>query len=95
MASQPALPAAVVSAPGGAPTLAAARVLKRSPSRAKSADWPLALPLAALFIACFVAPLMVLIGVSAYAEPAMRTLSFAQYTKFCLINNSPLNIAAR
>jgi putative spermidine/putrescine transport system permease protein len=25
---------------------------------------------------------MVLVGVSAYAEPAMRTLSFAQYTKF-------------
>jgi putative spermidine/putrescine transport system permease protein len=82
VASQPALPAAAVSSPGEAATLAAARVLKRSPSRAKSADWPLALPLAALFIACFVAPLMVLVGVSAYAEPAMRTLSFAQYTKF-------------
>ena len=35
-----------------------------------------------LFIVCFVAPLIVLVAMSAYAEPAMRTLSFAQYTKF-------------
>ena len=48
----------------------------------KSAQWPLALPLAALFVAFFVAPLVVLAGVSLYAEPAMRTLSLAQYVKF-------------
>jgi putative spermidine/putrescine transport system permease protein len=47
-----------------------------------SAQWPLALPLAALFVAFFVAPLVVLAGVSLYAEPAMRTLSLAQYVKF-------------
>jgi len=48
----------------------------------KSAQWPLALPLAALFVAFFIAPLVVLAGVSLYAEPAMRTLSLAQYVKF-------------
>jgi putative spermidine/putrescine transport system permease protein len=51
-------------------------------SMTKSPEWPLALPLAALFVACFVAPLIVLAGVSLYAEPAMRTFSFAQYAKF-------------
>jgi putative spermidine/putrescine transport system permease protein len=49
---------------------------------AKGAQWPLALPLAALFVAFFVAPLVVLAGLSLYAEPAMRTLSLAQYVKF-------------
>ena len=48
----------------------------------KSSRWPLALPLAALFVAFFVAPLLVLAGVSLYAEPAMRSLSLAQYAKF-------------
>ena len=45
-------------------------------------EWPLALPLAALFVVCFVAPFAVLIGLSLHAEPEMRTLSFAQYAKF-------------
>jgi putative spermidine/putrescine transport system permease protein len=44
--------------------------------------WPLVLPLAAGFVVFFVAPLCVLIGVSAYAEPEMRTLSLAQYARF-------------
>ena len=48
----------------------------------KSSRWPLALPLAALFVAFFVAPLLVLAGVSLYAEPAMRSFSLAQYAKF-------------
>jgi putative spermidine/putrescine transport system permease protein len=48
----------------------------------KSSQWPLALPLAALFVAFFVAPLLVLAGVSLYAEPAMRSFSLAQYAKF-------------
>ena len=48
----------------------------------KKSEWPLALPLAALFIVFFVAPLVVLVGVSLYAEPAMKTLSIAQYAKF-------------
>jgi putative spermidine/putrescine transport system permease protein len=47
-----------------------------------TSGWPLALPLAALFVACFVAPLVVLVGVSLYAEPEMRTFSLAQYAKF-------------
>src|SRR6476620_4964497 len=45
-------------------------------------EWPLALPLAALFVVCFVAPFAVLIGLSLHAEPEMRTFSFAQYAKF-------------
>ncbi len=48
----------------------------------KHDEWPLALPLAALFIVCFVAPLIVLVGVSLHGEPEMSTFSFAQYTKF-------------
>jgi putative spermidine/putrescine transport system permease protein len=48
----------------------------------KNSQWPLALPLAALFVAFFVAPLLVLAGVSLYAEPAMRSFSLAQYAKF-------------
>jgi len=48
----------------------------------KKPEWPLALPLAALFVVFFVAPLVVLVGVSLYAEPAMKTLSIAQYAKF-------------
>jgi putative spermidine/putrescine transport system permease protein len=48
----------------------------------KHREWPLALPLAALFIACFVAPFAVLVGLSLHAEPEMRTFSLAQYAKF-------------
>ena len=43
---------------------------------------PLALPLAAFFVAFFVAPLCVLVGVSLFAEPEMRTWSVGQYVKF-------------
>ena len=42
----------------------------------------LALPLLAFFVAAFLAPLCVLIGVSLFAEPEMKTLSAAQYMKF-------------
>src|SRR5262249_39938752 len=42
----------------------------------------LALPLAACFVACFVAPLCVLVAVSLYAEPEMKTLSLVQYARF-------------
>ena len=45
-------------------------------------DAPLALPLVAFFVACFVAPLAVLVGVSLFAEPEMKTLSAQQYSKF-------------
>jgi len=40
------------------------------------------LPLLAFFVAAFLAPLCVLIGVSLFAEPEMKTLSAAQYMKF-------------
>jgi putative spermidine/putrescine transport system permease protein len=43
---------------------------------------PLALPLVAVFAVCFIAPLAVLVAVSLFAEPEMRTLSLAQYAKF-------------
>jgi putative spermidine/putrescine transport system permease protein len=42
----------------------------------------LALPLAALFVAFFVAPLCVLVGISLYAEPEMQTFSTQQYVTF-------------
>src|ERR1700755_3312630 len=42
----------------------------------------LALPLAALFVAFFVAPLVILILLSRHAEAAMRTWTFANYVKF-------------
>jgi putative spermidine/putrescine transport system permease protein len=42
----------------------------------------LVLPLAALFVAFFVAPLVVLILLSLHGEAAMRTWTFANYVKF-------------
>ena len=45
-------------------------------------EWPLALPLAALFVVCFLAPFAVLVGLSLHAEPEMRTWSLGQYAKF-------------
>lgn len=42
----------------------------------------LALPLAALFVVFFVAPLVVLIGLSLYAEPELKTFTLGQYFKF-------------
>ena len=42
----------------------------------------LVLPLAALFVAFFVAPLVVLIALSLHGEVAMRTWTFANYVKF-------------
>ena len=70
----------------GAPPLPAAGPAVRARAsvgaQPKSAEWPLALPLVALFLAFFVAPLLVLAGMSLYAEPEMRTVSIAQYVKF-------------
>jgi len=45
-------------------------------------EWPLALPLAAFFVVCFVAPLVVLVALSLHAEPELATFSLAQYAKF-------------
>jgi putative spermidine/putrescine transport system permease protein len=42
----------------------------------------LVLPLAALFVACFVAPLCVLVILSLHGEAAMRTWTLANYAKF-------------
>src|SRR5450631_681440 len=42
----------------------------------------LALPLAALFIAFFVAPLAVLLVLSLHSDVAMKTWTFANYAKF-------------
>jgi putative spermidine/putrescine transport system permease protein len=46
------------------------------------AESRLALPLAALFVAFFIAPLIVLIVLSLHAETSMRTWTFANYVKF-------------
>ena len=48
----------------------------------KAGESRLALPLAALFVAFFVAPLCVLIVLSLHGEAAMRTWTFANYLKF-------------
>ena len=45
-------------------------------------EWPLALPLAALFIVCFVAPFCVLLALSLHADAQARAFSVAQYAKF-------------
>ena len=45
-------------------------------------EWPLALPLAALFVVCFVAPFVVLVAMSLHADAQMQTWSVAQYVKF-------------
>jgi putative spermidine/putrescine transport system permease protein len=45
-------------------------------------EWALALPLAAFFVVCFVAPLVVLVALSLRAEQELSALSFAQYAKF-------------
>ncbi|HEY6895403.1 MAG TPA: ABC transporter permease [Rhodanobacteraceae bacterium] len=49
---------------------------------ARRDEWPLTLPLAALFVVCFVAPLLVLLALSLHLEPGMRQLSFGEYVKF-------------
>jgi putative spermidine/putrescine transport system permease protein len=46
------------------------------------AESRLVLPLTALFVAFFVAPLVVLIALSLHGEAAMRTWTFANYLKF-------------
>ena len=46
------------------------------------AESRLALPLAALFVTFFLAPLLVLIVLSLHADAAMRVWTFAHYTKF-------------
>jgi putative spermidine/putrescine transport system permease protein len=45
-------------------------------------EWPLALPLAALFVVCFVAPFVILVAMSLHADAQMQTWSVAQYVKF-------------
>jgi putative spermidine/putrescine transport system permease protein len=46
------------------------------------AESKLALPLAALFVAFFLAPLVVMVLLSLHGEAAMRTWTFANYVKF-------------
>ncbi len=51
-------------------------------NRCRLAESRLVLPLAALFVAFFVAPLVVLIALSLHGEIAMRTWTLANYAKF-------------
>jgi putative spermidine/putrescine transport system permease protein len=48
----------------------------------KDRESALALPLLALFVAFFLAPLCILVALSLHAEAAMRTWTFASYLKF-------------
>jgi putative spermidine/putrescine transport system permease protein len=50
--------------------------------RVRFSESQLVLPLAAVFVGFFVAPLAVLIVLSLYAGPELRTFTFAQYVKF-------------
>lgn len=45
-------------------------------------EWPLALPLATLFVVFFVAPFFVLLALSLRVDMQVHALSFAQYAKF-------------
>jgi len=47
-----------------------------------SDEWPLALPLAALFVVCFVAPFFVLLALSLAKDTDVQAFSIAQYAKF-------------
>jgi putative spermidine/putrescine transport system permease protein len=53
-----------------------------TPRARPSSAFTLVLPLMVLFVAFFIAPLLVLLGVSLHAEPEMKTYAFTQYTKF-------------
>jgi putative spermidine/putrescine transport system permease protein len=48
----------------------------------QASDSKLVLPLAALFVAFFVAPLIVLLALSLHGEAAMRSWTFANYVTF-------------
>ena len=47
-----------------------------------ASDSKLALPLAALFVAFFIAPLLILLALSLHSDVAMRTWTLANYAKF-------------
>lgn len=50
--------------------------------RVRFSESQLALPLAAVFVAFFVAPLAILVVLSLYAEPELKTFTLAHYLKF-------------
>src|SRR5690348_924598 len=60
----------------------AAGIDDRRRRRAADAEWRLVLPLGVFMILFFAAPLLVLLVVSLFGEPEMRTLGLAQYTRF-------------
>src|SRR5919204_3678343 len=66
-------PGATLTAPQPAVAVAPAR---------RAAEWKLALPLAVLMAAFFVAPLAVLVAMSLHADGDARALTLAQYVKF-------------
>jgi putative spermidine/putrescine transport system permease protein len=49
---------------------------------ARPAEWQLALPLAAAYVAFFLVPLLLLVAVSTYDDDRITTLGFAQWRKF-------------
>jgi len=54
----------------------------RGRRRPRDAEWRLVLPLGMFMILFFAAPLLVLLVVSLFGEPEMRTLGLAQYARF-------------
>ena len=48
----------------------------------RPATWQLALPLGSFYLAFFLAPLLMLVAVSAFDDDALETVGFAQWVKF-------------
>jgi putative spermidine/putrescine transport system permease protein len=48
----------------------------------RPATWALALPLGSFYLAFFLAPLLMLVAVSAFDDDALETMGFAQWVKF-------------
>lgn len=48
----------------------------------RPATWALALPLGSFYLAFFLAPLLMLVAVSAFDDDALETVGFAQWVKF-------------
>jgi len=63
-------------------TLVAAAIPIAGANWWRPAEWQLALPLALAFAAFFVAPLAILLGVSAFGDEQITRLDFAQWRKF-------------
>lgn len=63
-------------------SMAATEAARRSAPTIKPAEWQLALPLAAIYAAFFIVPLLLLVAISAFDDERITTIGFAQWRKF-------------